>query len=200
MQQDLATTHANEGLVGAASALAHRLHLPTTLIKFLMVGGVAFVIFQVFLYLLYGEPPAPFFPDLSGIFWFLPKQDTKADLLLFTHPDIRLLIASVIAVEITIVFQFNSHERWTFRNRRRAGWTLVRFLRFNLSSIVSPIIIVLTTNILSVAFNILPYISSIVGVLIGFGWNWTLNSLVIWPKHEREPLSLAVEDSDFRTA
>jgi len=165
-----------------------------------MVGGIAFVIFQVFLYLLYGQPPAPFFPDLSGLFWFLPEKDTNADLLLFTHPDIRLLIASVIAVEISIFFQFNSHERWTFRNRRRTGWTPVRFLRFNLSSIVSPIIIVLTTNVLSVAFDVLPYISSVVGVLIGFVWNWTLNSLVIWPKDRLEPVPLAAEETDFRAA
>ena len=199
MQHDLATP-ADQGLMAAASALAHRLHLPTTLIKFLMVGGIAFVIFQVFLYLLYGQPPAPFFPDLSGLFWFLPEKDTKADLLLFTHPDIRLLIASVIAVEISIVFQFNSHERWTFRNRHRAGWTLMRFLRFNLSAIVSPIIIVLTTNVLSVAFDVLPYISSMLGVLIGFFWNWTLNSLVIWPKHRLEHLVIPGEDADPRAA
>ena len=199
MQQDFATS-SDQGLMAAASALAHRLHLPTTLIKFLMVGGIAFVIFQVFLYLLYGEPPARFFPDLSGLFWFLPEKDTKADLLLFTHPDVRLLIASVIAVEISIVFQFSSHERWTFRNRRRTGWALLRFLRFNLSSIVSPIIIVLTTNVLSVAFDVLPYFSSMVGVLIGFVWNWTMNSLVIWPKHQLEPMPLATEDTDFRAA
>ena len=199
MQQDFATP-ADQGLMAAASALAHRLHLPTTLIKFLMVGGIAFVIFQVFLYLLYGQPPAPFFPDLSSLFWFFPEKDTHANLLLFTHPDIRLLIASIIAVEISIVFQFSSHERWTFRNRRRTGWALVRFLRFNLSAIVSPIIIVLTTNVLSVAFNVLPYISSALGVLIGFFWNWTLNSLVIWPKHQLEPLALDAEDADPRAA
>ena len=110
------------------------------------------------------------------------------------------MIASVIAVEISIVFQFNSHERWTFRNRHRAGWTIVRFIRFNLSSIVSPIIIVLTTNVLSVAFNVLPYISSALGVLIGFAWNWTLNSLVIWPKHRLEPLALPGDDADSRAA
>ena len=199
MQQDLATP-AEQGLMAAASALAHRLHLPTTLIKFLMVGGIGFAIYQVFLYVLYGQPPAPFFPDLSGVFWFLPAKETKADLLVFTHPDIRLLIASVLAVEIAIVFQFNSHERWTFRNRRRAGWTPVQFLRYNLSSIVSPIIIVLTTNVLSVAFDVLPYIASIAGVLIGFVWNWTLNSLVIWPKHQLEALPPATEDTDFRAA
>jgi putative flippase GtrA len=160
--------------------------VPTTLVKFLIVGGIAFVIYQVFLYLIYGEPPTSLFPDLEGLFWFLPDRHTKANVLLFDLPDVRLLIASIIAVEITIVFQFNSHERWTFRNRPRRGWAPLRFLRFNLSSIVSPIIIVLTTYILSVQFDLLPYISSVVGVLIGVCWNWTMTSLVIWPHQTRE--------------
>ncbi len=181
MQPELAT-EGDQGLLGAASALAHRLHLPTTLIKFLIVGALGFVIYQGFLYLLYGEPPTSFMPDLSGVFWFLPEKDTETDLLLFTHPDIRLLISSVVAVEIAIIFQFNSHERWTFRDRPRMGWIVFRFLRFNLTSIVSPIIIVVTTNVLSVAFDLLPYLSGLVGVLIGLAWNWTVNTLVIWPR------------------
>src|SRR5437867_6132750 len=100
------------GIMGALSALAHRLHLPTTLVKFLTVGGVAFLINQMGLYLLYDSP----------IFWLLPAKDTRADLLLFSHPDIRLLISSIVAVEAAILFQFNAHERWTFRKRVQSGW------------------------------------------------------------------------------
>ena len=161
----------DSGLMGAASELAHRLRLPTTFVKFLMVGSIAYVIFQIALYLLYDSPA----------FWFLPAKDTEVSFGLFTHPDIRLLIASVIAVELAIVIQFNSHERWTFRHRQRTGWILYRFVKFNLSAIVSPIIIVITTNVLTLTFDILPYVASTVGVLIGFMWNWTMNTLVIWP-------------------
>ena len=175
MQPELAT-QADQGLVGAASALAHRLHLPITLMKFLIVGGVAFLVYQVFLFLFYD----------SAIFWFLPDRDTEVDFVLFTHPDIRLLISSVIAVELAIVIQFNSHERWTFRHRPRAGWLGLRFIKFNISSIVSPIIIVVTTNVLTLAFDVSPYLSSIVGVLIGFTWNWMMNSLVVWPTARRD--------------
>ncbi len=175
MQPELAT-QADQGLVGAASALARRLHLPTTLMKFLIVGGVAFLVYQVFLFLFYDSP----------IFWFLPDRDTEVDFVLFTHPDIRLLISSVIAVELAIVIQFNSHERWTFRHRPRAGWLGLRFIKFNISSIVSPIIIVVTTNVLTLAFDVSPYLSSIVGVLIGFTWNWMMNSLVVWPTARRD--------------
>ena len=181
---------ADQGLMGAASELAHRLHLPTTLIKFVMVGGMAFVIYQVFLFLLYDSP----------LFWFLPEKDTDADLVFFNHPDIRLLISSIVAVELAIVFQFNSHDRWTFRRRPRGGWILHRFIKFNISSIVSPIIIVITTNVLTLALGVSPYISSIAGVLIGFVWNWALNSLVIWPQERAATRLIEVEDPDLRAA
>jgi putative flippase GtrA len=176
--------------MGAASELAHRLHLPTTLIKFVMVGGFAFIVYQVFLFLLYDSP----------LFWFLPEKDTDADLVFFNHPDIRLLISSIVAVELAIVFQFNSHERWTFRRRPRDSWVLPRFIKFNVSSIVSPIIIVITTNVLTLTLDLSPYISGFVGVLIGFVWNWTMTSLVIWPQERAAPRMIEVEDADLRPA
>ena len=171
MQPELAT---EPGIMGALSNLAHRLHLPTTLVKFLIVGGAAFLINQMWLYLLYDSP----------IFWFLPDKNTRADLLLFSHPDIRLLISSIVAVEAAIVFQFNAHERWTFRKRVQSGWIGARFVKFNLTSIVSPIVSVATTSLLAVQLNISPYVANAIGILIGFTWNWTLNALVIWPRQE----------------
>ena len=178
-------TEREEGTT-AAARLAHRLHLPTTFVKFVIVGGVGFVIFQFFLFLLYDSP----------VFWFLPSQDTSTDLGLFTHSDIRLLIASIVAVEIAIICQFNLHDRWTFRWRPRAGWIGQRFIKFQVSSIMSPIIVVVTVNTLTPALRnaagdesfigtMAPYISSALGVLLGFIWNWTLNSLIIWP-HQRK--------------
>ena len=170
----------------AAARLAHRLHLPTTFVKFVIVGGVGFVIFQFFLFLVYDAP----------VFWFLPGQDSSLDLGLFTISDIRLLIASIVAVEIAIICQFNLHDRWTFRWRPRDGWIGQRFIKFQVSSIMSPIIVVVTVNALtpilrdavddeSLIGTLAPYISSAFGVLMGFIWNWTLNSLIIWP-HQRK--------------
>ncbi len=170
MQPDL-ISQTDNGLVAAARELARRLHLPVTLVKFLVVGSIGFLIYQLCFYIFYDSP----------VFWFFPARDTKVDFGLFTHPDIRLLISSVLAVEIAIVFQFNSHERWTFRHRERRGWIGLRFAKFNLSSIVSPIIIVLTVNTLTPLLGLSPYISNIIGVLGGFSWNWIMNSMVIWP-------------------
>ena len=183
IQQDLATTPTREGgLTEAARQLAYRLHLPTTFVKFVIVGGIGFIVNTFVLFLLYDSPLADA---------IMPAKDTDASLLLFTHDDIRLFIASIIAVEAAIITQFNFHDRWTFRKRHREGWIVTRFAKFNLSSIVSPIIVVVTVNLLtpvirdwfghdSLIGDIAPYIANTIGVLLGFTWNWTLNSLVIW--------------------
>ena len=174
MQPDLATGP-KQDLMNAEAASSRRLSLPPALVKFLIVGGIAYLINQFDLFLLYDSP----------ILWFLPAKDTSGDLWLFTHPDIRLLISSVLAVEVSIVFQFNSHERWTFRDRPHESWGLLRFLKFNLTSAGSPIIAVVTVNTLTPLFEISPYVSNTIGIAAGVVWNWTWNTLVIWPQQQK---------------
>src|SRR3990172_12091000 len=91
-------SRSNDRFVEAVREIIRRFNLPTTFIKFLVVGGFGFIINQTMLFLLYDSP----------LFWFLPGKDTHVDFGLFTHPDIRLLISSILAVEVAIVFQFNS--------------------------------------------------------------------------------------------
>ena len=161
----------NSGLVAYGRALAVKYHLPRTLVKFLLVGGAAFLIYQVALFAFYD----------TGLFPFLPGKQTEINLGLITIPDARLLVSSILAIELAVLFQFNSHERWTFRHRPRDGWIGARFLKFNLSSIVSPTIIVVTTNALTAIVGWPPYLSASVGVLLGFAWNWTVGTRIIWP-------------------
>ncbi len=160
------------GLVATARATLERLHVSTTFVKFLIVGSIGYLVNQATLLLVYDSP----------VFWFLPGKDTDFDFILFTHPDIRLFIASVMAVEVAIVSNFYWHERWTFRHRERRVPTVVRFLRFNLTSIGSPLISVATVNTLTPVFDISPYISNTIGVGLGTTWNWTWDTLVIWPR------------------
>jgi dolichol-phosphate mannosyltransferase len=174
MQPELASQPERDVLKAGADII-RRLPLSTTFVKFLVVGGIGYLISQFALFLLYDSP----------VFWFLPAKDTGGDLWLFTHPDIRLLISSVLAVEVAIVFQFNSHERWTFRGRPRKGWGLLRFLKFNLTSAVSPIIVVVTVNTLTPLFGVSPYLSNTIGTGAGVTWNWILNTLVIWPQQQK---------------
>ena|SRR5437867_9317055 len=173
MQPELAT-QADEGFMGAASALAHRLHLPTTLVKFMIVGAIAFVINQAALFLFYDSP----------LFWFLPEKNTSVDLGLFRDSDIRALISLALAGEVAILFQFYAHEHWTFRNREQTEPGLLRFLKFNASAAF--IFLLVATNALRLAFDLSPYLSLAIGVMISFVWNWTLNTLLIWPHPQRD--------------
>lgn len=154
-------------------SLARRLHLPATLLKFLFVGALAYVVNQGALFLLYDV--VPLFPD----------KDTRIDFSLFSYPDARLLITSFIAVQCAILFKFGIHEHWTFRDRRRSTGVIVRFVQFNFSSFLSPLINLAAVNILTPVLNISPYASNTIGAVLGFAVNWLLSAHIIWP-HARE--------------
>ena len=168
------TTSADPGASSFIDRLAALLHFSPAFLKFLLVGGIAYVVTQVALLLLYDVLP------------ILPARDRDFDFGLFTHPDIRLLLASVLAVEAAIVFKFYALEHWTFRDRPRRGWGPVRFLRFNVTSIVGPIIVVGTVNVLTLVFDVSPYISLSIGVLGGFLANWGFSAYFIWPRARSE--------------
>lgn len=181
MQTDIAETTPNDRLTEWARRLAERLHVPTTMVKFVIVGGIGFLINETVLFLLYD----------AGIAWFFPAKHTHLDLGLLTVPDERLLLASIIAVEVAIVCQFNLHDRWTFRKRNRAGNIFLRFLKFNLGSIVSPVVTVVCVNVLTpeirdaagadtIVGKVAPYLANGFGVALGFTWNYIFNSRVIW--------------------
>lgn len=157
---------------------AWRLPVSREFIRFISVGAVAFVIAEIAMFLLY---------DLLPV---LPDHHTQASIGPLTHPDISLLIASVIAVEIAIVFKFYAHEHWTFPHRRQPELAVIRFLKFNASCILSPIITVATVNVLTPAFGISPYIAISVGTMFGFLINWYFSAYLIWRHHDQpEPAS-----------
>lgn len=151
--------------------IAARLPFSPEFVKFIIVGGIAFIINQAGLALFYDVLPV------------LPAKDTHTDFGLFTHPDIRLLIASIIGVEMAVVFKFFALERWTFRNRPRRGWAPYRFLKFNVSAVLSPAIVVITVNVMTPVFGISPYISTTIGTLAGFMANYLFSAYIIWPHH-----------------
>lgn len=169
MQSEL-TPQTDNALV----SLSRRLHLSVTLLKFLFVGALAYFVNQATLFVLYDVAP------------FFPSKDTRVDLLLFSYPDARLLITSFIAVQCAILFKFGIHEHWTFRNRRRGNGIIPRFIQFNLSSFLSPLINLAAVNGLTPIFDISPYVSNTIGTVLGFAVNWLLSAHIIWPGHRRE--------------
>ena len=147
---------------------------------------MAFVVTEVALYLIYGHPPASFLPDLSGLFWFLPDKDTHFGIEPFEHPDIRLLIASALAVETAIAFKFLAYERWTFRDRPRHARLPVRFLQLNVASMLGTGVTLAVVNVLTPLLDISPYITTPIGVLAAFMLNWVASSHLIWREHKPE--------------
>jgi putative flippase GtrA len=152
-------------------------------LKFLAVGAVSFFIAEFALFLLYDVLPV------------LPDHGTRFAVGPLSHPDISLLLASVVAVEIAIIFKFYAHEHWTFPHRPQPGATVARFLKFNASCILSPIITISTVNILTPAFGISPYIAVSIGTLLGFVANWYFSAHLIW--RHREPTA-SPESLDFQ--
>ena len=153
-----------------------RLPVSTAFVKFIIVGAAAYVVNQIGLFLLYDALP------------ILPAKDTAVNFAVVTHPDIRLLIASVLAVEAAIVFKFYAHEAWTFPDRLPEGWRITRFLKFNASCILSPVITVATVNVMTPVFGISPYLSNTVGTLLGFWANWVFSAYLIWPSRRPAPV------------
>lgn len=152
-------------------ALAERLGLSQEFLKFLMVGGAAFIVNQVALFILYDSPLASALPD----------KDARIDFWLVAHPDARLLIATILSVETAIIFKFFWSEGWIFRHRRQENHIAARFVHFNISTAASSVLTVAVTNILTPVFGITPYLAIAAGVLAGFMLNWLWAARLIWP-------------------
>ena len=147
-------------------------------IKFLMVGTVSYFINAVTLGLLSDGTIYKIQALPGSILYFLPQVGSGAKFL-FTNLD-RLFFASVISTELAIIFNFFAHENWTFRNRSHNGNWYFRLLKFNFSSIASPLISIASIQIFVHYLNQDKQIGLAVGVIIGLFVNYTINVLWIW--------------------
>jgi putative flippase GtrA len=150
------------------------LGVPRTFVSFLAVGGMAFIVTEVMLFIAYDSP----------LLWFLPEKDTEFGIGGIEHPDVRLLIASALAVEIAIAFKFFAYEYWTFRDRQRPATLPVRFFQLNAASLLGAGVTVAVVNVLTPVLGLSPYVSTPAGVLVAFMLNWVASSHVIWPEHQ----------------
>ncbi|GAG40586.1 unnamed protein product, partial [marine sediment metagenome] len=96
-----------EQLRSLGQALRQRLASHIALIRFVLVGGSGYLLYQAILFLMYDSP----------LFWFLPAKDTSSTILFLEHGDARLLITTLVATALTLVGVFMGHNLWTFRDR-----------------------------------------------------------------------------------
>ena len=134
----------------------------STLLRFLVVGAVSFVVNQTILYGLYESVFAPFRDrDTLGL--------SEA-----------LLLASIIAVEVSIIFRFVLNDRWTFKGTCGSKPLHRRLLESNVSSLGSPAISLACVNLLTPLLGISFLITNSLGIALGLCWNWLWSRHVVW--------------------
>lgn len=166
-----------------------RMEKHSTLIKFLVVGTVGYLVNSISLGLLNrGEINfadkfvIPHFLS-QPLFGFIPLSG-QVPHFLFIELD-RLFYSSILAIELSIFSNFLLHENWTFADRDRKGNIFGRFLKFNVTSAVSPIIQLITILVLHNLFNVHEQVGLIIGILIGLSWNWMWNTRVVWKEKSK---------------
>jgi len=136
----------------------------STLARFLLVGAISYVVNQALLIALY-----------DGAFASLPRGGARPA----NAVDLPLLLASVIALEVSIVVRFALNDRWTFRDR--CGKPLAaRFYQSNFTSFGSPLICLAAVNVLTPYFGVSYLISNSLGILLGLAWNWFWSTRLVW--------------------
>lgn len=149
--------------------------------KFLTVGSVSYLINASILGLLNRGKIYSIALLSEPILSFIPTHESAEKFLLV--PLDRLLIASIISIETSIIFNFFFHENWTFRHRSRQGSANKRFLKFNVTSIGSPLIQLFSIIFFARFFNIHEQIGLAIGVILGLFFNYFANLIWIWKDH-----------------
>lgn len=165
-----------------------RIEKSKTFLKFLSVGTFTYFINAILLGLLYRGNVYSLKILPSPILSFIPVSH-PATKLFFIYFD-RLFVASLISIEASIIVNFIFHEHWTFKHRNREGAKLKRFFKFNLSSVGSPIIQLVSILTFVQILHQNEQIGLAVGVLIGLFVNYAVNLLWIWKEHPEESKSL----------
>jgi dolichol-phosphate mannosyltransferase len=96
---------------------------------------------------------------------------------LFLEAGMNKYVASPIAIELSIIWNFLLNNYWTFRWRRTVSRTRILGLKFNLVSIIALGVSYGTFVILSVAFpDMVPQINQLIGIVPATLVNYSLNS------------------------
>ena len=154
-----------------------RLQKSKMLIKFLTVGAVSYFLNAIALGLLNRGQIYALTVFAKPLLSMIPE--TGAPKLFFLILD-RLFVASLISIELSIVFIFIFTENWTFKERSHKGFVLLRFLKFNLTSIISPVIQLASILIFVRVLHLHEQIGLATGVLVGLVFNYLANILWIW--------------------
>ena len=172
---DQASPLKQEQLRSYRQVLRQQLASHIALFRFALVGGSGYLLYQSVLFLMYD----------SALFSFLPAKHTSAEVIFFEHPDVRFLIATLVASALTLVCVFTGHNLWTFRDGasvRKPLW--MRFGQFVATVLVAAGIVTVTVNVLTVRFDLGHFVALPIGAALGGAWNWLGYSRFIWRRRK----------------
>lgn len=150
-------------------------------VKFLMVGTGGYLVNAIALGLLNRGQIYNMAILAKPALSFIPLHQQAPKFLFFTID--RLFAASVISIELSIIFIFFFHENWTFKTRSKDGLLILRFLKFNLTAAGSPVIQLVSILVAFRVFSLHEQIGLAFGVAIGLFVNYLANTLWIWKAH-----------------
>jgi dolichol-phosphate mannosyltransferase len=111
----------------------------------------------------------------------------EALLIVLKSQGYSLIVASVIAIEVSILSNFVLNDLWTFRDRRH-GHVVVRLAKFNglmiIGLIANLVILYAFTAYLGVQYTI----SNLIGIGAAFLSKYWLSVKFAWIKREEESL------------
>jgi dolichol-phosphate mannosyltransferase len=90
-----------------------------------------------------------------------------------------LVLASALAVELSIASNFFWNDRWTF-GRRWPTWR--RFLKFNLVSLGGLVITTATLWALVTDLHSQYLLANLLGIMLATAWNFGINVLWTWKR------------------
>ncbi len=95
---------------------------------------------------------------------------------------IYLALASILGIELSIMWNFMWNEIWTFRDRGKAGARefFKRMGKFNLVSTGGLALNVSVLMFLNIVFGVHPLTANIAGIAVAFIWNFAANNLWTW--------------------
>ena len=170
-----------------------RLQRSKTFAKFLTVGFLSYLLNAIVLGVLNRGQIYALTVLSKPLLFFIPAIE-NAPKILFLAID-RLFVASIISIELSIIFNFVFHENWTFKSRSHSGSIIVRFLKFNLTSIASPIIQLISILVFARILNFHEQAGLAVGVIVGLFFNYFANVIWIWkaqPSQAKKPATIKV--------
>jgi dolichol-phosphate mannosyltransferase len=118
----------------------------------------------------------------------------------FLHADMHKYVASPLAIEVSIIWNFFLNNYWTFKDRRSIERTRVKGLKFNLVSLASLGVSFTTFLALSLFFPRLSLVfDQLVGIVPAVLVNYFLNSYWTFRSHrEAEPDAALVPKAPSR--